>query len=372
MLKKKAIRFGLLSGSEVIGAPVAKKVILFFSSLRFGGGKTYAEALCMSLRDVEINLCSLYDREYTDILADELGVSSCGILNWRTLINANTLVIANSQLCAVICAFVYPGRHFYVTHGYANGLKYAPLLRRLVWIAQVNLPFTKIIACGDSEYRMVTSRCLQKSKVFLIRNGLPKPMVESPLPATSHVKRSVNDRHLLYLGRVSFQKGLDVLLRAFELESVEALGFKLSIVGNFQDQETVYCDSVRALIKSSSCEINILPSQKIDNQFFKQYSALVSPSRFEGLPYTILEAALSGIPVVISDCPGNYDVVPSDQYGYVFRTDDEIALGRCLKNLVDSHEDEVFNRVSALRQKVINEFSLARFRDEYLNLIRRS
>jgi glycosyltransferase involved in cell wall biosynthesis len=343
-----------------------KKPVLFFSSLVHGGGRTFAETYAQSLQDAEITLSTLYDNDFTETLAQSLGLRCRNILDPRLLFDSSTLVISNSQVCAAIASLLYPGRHYYVTHGYANGLAYAPIWRRLALTIQINTIGTRVIACGDSERDAIVRLCLGKQRVSLIRNGIPLKVLKNSLDVCRQ-QRPV--AHFVYIGRITFQKGLDVLLKALEQPLLKQYEITLSVIGNYQESEHDYCELVRSLIKVSSVSIQMLPPQPINTEFFQNFSALISPSRFEGLPYTILEAAFAGMPIVISDCPGNNDIVPDDRYAFVFQSGNEIALADSLRSFLNSDQEEVEIRAYAIQQRVAAEFSAKAFRDEYYKLL---
>ncbi|NDC43228.1 MAG: hypothetical protein EBZ77_17045, partial [Chitinophagia bacterium] len=111
-----------------------RKSVLFFSSLVHGGGRTFAENYAGSILGAEIILCTLYDKAFTNTLAERLGLRAVSIFDPRLILDPRVLVFSNSQACAAIAALLYPGRHYYVTHGYANGLPYAEQWRRRVWV----------------------------------------------------------------------------------------------------------------------------------------------------------------------------------------------------------------------------------------------
>jgi glycosyltransferase involved in cell wall biosynthesis len=343
-----------------------KKPVLFFSSLVHGGGRTFAETYAQSLQGTDITLSTLYDNDFTKALAQSLGLRCRNILDPRLLFDSRTLVLSNSQVCAAFASLLYPGRHYYVTHGYANGLPFAPTWRRLAWAIQINTPGTRIIACGDSERNAISRLCFGKERVRLIRNGLPLKVLKDS-PDACRQKRPL--AHFAYVGRIAFQKGLDVLLNALEQPQLRQYDITLSIIGNYQESETDYCELVRDLIEVSSVTIQMLPPQPINTAFFRIFSALISPSRFEGLPYTILEAAHAGIPVVLSDCPGNNDIAPDDRYAFTFRSGNDVALANALFSLLQSDADDVERRSYALQQRILTEFSAKTFRDEYYKLL---
>lgn len=60
----------------------------------------------------------------------------------------------------------------------------------------------------------------------------------------------------------------------------------------------------------------------------------VLPSRWEGMPLAILEAMGTGLPVVVSDIPGNRHLVEHKQQGLLFAMGDSAALADALSKLI--------------------------------------
>ena len=58
---------------------------------------------------------------------------------------------------------------------------------------------------------------------------------------------------------------------------------------------------------------------------------LVAPSRWEGMPYLLLEAVARGRSVIASDCPGNRDVLKGYSMATLFPVEDAARLARLLE-----------------------------------------
>ena len=58
---------------------------------------------------------------------------------------------------------------------------------------------------------------------------------------------------------------------------------------------------------------------------------LVAPSRWEGMPYLLLEAVARGQAVIASDCPGNRDVLKGYAAARLFKVEDADGLASLME-----------------------------------------
>jgi glycosyltransferase involved in cell wall biosynthesis len=106
--------------------------------------------------------------------------------------------------------------------------------------------------------------------------------------------------HLVAAGRLSKQKGFDVLLDALALVRRTILA-QLTILGE---------GPLEAELKAQAQKLGLLDSvcfagfQTNPYPFFKHADLFVLSSRYEGLPVVLLEALSLGTPVVATDAPG--------------------------------------------------------------------
>lgn len=76
-----------------------------------------------------------------------------------------------------------------------------------------------------------------------------------------------------------------------------------------------------------------LPSQHDVRTYYHALDCYVSASEAEGMPNSVLEAMASGLPVVLSDIPGQVDLVREDENGWLFPSGDLETLCSCLSGL---------------------------------------
>ncbi|MGA3070342.1 MAG: glycosyltransferase [Terracidiphilus sp.] len=101
--------------------------------------------------------------------------------------------------------------------------------------------------------------------------------------------------HLLAVGRLSREKGFDLLLRALAIVREQFPQADLAITGAGPEEA-----ALKAQCRDLGLEGAVRFAGRVDHPsaYFPGASAFVLPSRHEGLPNALLEAAAGGLPVV--------------------------------------------------------------------------
>ena len=106
---------------------------------------------------------------------------------------------------------------------------------------------------------------------------------------------------ILYAGKLSFAKGVDVLLRAFQ--DVDQKGIHLHLAGSGSGEEKQYCLDLAEKAGSSVTVHGRIRQQKLARLMGKCHICIL-PSFYEGLPLVLLEALASGCRVITTELPG--------------------------------------------------------------------
>jgi glycosyltransferase involved in cell wall biosynthesis len=137
-------------------------------------------------------------------------------------------------------------------------------------------------------------------------------------------------------GRLNFQKGFDVLIRAHKLVRAAGLEHRLCILG-----EGPLRSELASLIARMNVSDTVMMPGFLQNPFaaIRHASAFVLSSRFEGLPHVILEALALGTPVVATDCPsGPAEILENGRYGILVPTEDAEAIAKALMTIIRNEE----------------------------------
>lgn len=98
-----------------------------------------------------------------------------------------------------------------------------------------------------------------------------------------------------------------------------------------------------------------------------EYDYMLLYSKHEGLSISLIEAAMTGTPVVCNDVGGNTEIVHDGENGFVVNSWDELIA--CLNNLEQISEEGYLHMSISGRTLYEEKFTYDRFRVNYLNLL---
>jgi glycosyltransferase involved in cell wall biosynthesis len=117
-----------------------------------------------------------------------------------------------------------------------------------------------------------------------------------------------NAKNILFIGRISAQKGLDILINAIDM--LDRADFNLYIIGEGEEN---YENYIKKLVDQSKHADKIFWLGKIRRAkyYMKAFDGIVIPSRYEGMPYILLEAMIAQMPIITTPSRGITDLVDS-------------------------------------------------------------
>ena len=133
---------------------------------------------------------------------------------------------------------------------------------------------------------------------------------------------NVYDFDLIYVGRLTYQKDPQRLMRLCARLKAEKPGLKAAVVGTGELEE-----ETRQLCRELGLEANVrfLGFQSNPIKMMACSKALVLTSRWEGTPMCALEAMALGTPVASTPSDGMKDLIRSGVDGYLCQEDEDLA-----------------------------------------------
>lgn len=161
-----------------------------------------------------------------------------------------------------------------------------------------------------------------------------KIVIPNPLSFTSSEKSKYSSKRIIAVGRLSKEKGFDILLEIWSNISLTFPNWKLDIFGEGEELQNLLTIINRN--KLERVQINAF-----DKQISKQYiqsDIFVLTSRFEGFGLVIIEAMECGLPVVAFDCKsGPKEIISDSRDGFIVSMGN---IGEFSSKLSDLMRDE--------------------------------
>ena len=174
-------------------------------------------------------------------------------------------------------------------------------------------------------------------------------------------------RVVVSMGRLSPEKGFDLLIHVFKQLAPSHLDFHLVILGEGAGRGVL--EQAREM--SGVAERIHLPG-RVSNPiaYLQQCDLFVMSSRYEGFPMALCEAMASGLPVISFDCPtGPSEIIRNEVDGLLVQDGDLHGLADAMHRLMS--DDDLRRALGARGPEVLERFSESRIMGEWNRMLDR-
>jgi glycosyltransferase EpsD len=230
----------------------------------------------------------------------------------------------------------------YTAHG-LHFFKGAPLKN---WLIYYNIEkwlgrFTDCIITINNEDYIAAQKLLKINDVKYIQgvgidlNKFKPQTIKTKKELRKQYGYDENDFILIYVAEMSYRKHQDLLINVANILKTKIPNLKLLLVGTGD-----FIQKYKEQTKNLNLEqyINFLGYRKDVPNLMTIADVAVSSSRQEGLPVNVMEAMATGLPLVVTDCRGNRDLVKDNENGYVVGIDDVDGFAEAVEKLYKSEK----------------------------------
>ena len=217
---------------------------------------------------------------------------------------------------------------------------------------------SKIVACSQSEYdRAKNDLRFKKHKRYLWSNSIKDVTALAP----SKIIATLPKKFICSIGRPSFQKNIEMLINVvLQLKkSIEEVHLVVLGVGLYSPT----IGRIEKLIKDNDLTDNVtlVPwlSREETMSILKQCHIYVSSARYEGLPYSVIEALALAKPCVVTNVDGNKDLVINNYNGFVVESGNAMAMTEVIKSIYDDDE-KIKMLTQNARKEYLNKYNIER------------
>ncbi len=210
---------------------------------------------------------------------------------------------------------------------------------------------------------------LDPAQIACIPNALDEELFPRPTPGKTEALRAelglrAGDRVVLGVFRLAEEKNPMCFLRTVERVAREVPSVRAFVVGVGRLAD-LFAREVEA--RGLSGTVTVLGQRSDVNVLMSLSDLLLLTSIHEGLPNVVLEAQLSGLPVVATDVGGTSEALKAGESGVLCQSDDDAALAAaCIEILTD--ETRARRMAEAGAAYVRERFGLHAMVERYLGL----
>jgi glycosyltransferase involved in cell wall biosynthesis len=242
---------------------------------------------------------------------------------------------------------------------YAIGTYAGPPRHRQILLWRRLLARADVVAAEGDEVR---TQCIElmgvpPGRVVMVPNGRD-PAIFRPSDTAGSSPPVVT-----FVGALNDGKGPDRFVATVAELRKSGIDFRAQVVGDGPLREALTGPAKVA-------EVDLLGSRSDVAELLRQSDIMVFPSRpaGEGMPGVLIEAGLSGLPVVATDVPGVRTVLADGETGLIVATDDAVALVEATRRLLtDPALRATMGR--AARERCLRHFTLESVSRRWLDLL---
>jgi len=186
-----------------------------------------------------------------------------------------------------------------------------------------------------------------KKLVHIIANGVD---VDKFVP--NIIGRSPEKIKIIMVGRLWPQKDPKTLFNAIKRLLDDNINVSVTYVG---DGELMH--ELKGLAQGYTENISFLGWKDNISELLPQHNLFVLPSLWEGMPLAILEAMSCGLPCLVTNIPGNNDLVKDGYNGFLFEVADHEKLSFLIKKYYQN-PDMLLQHAENARTFVQENFTL--------------
>ncbi len=279
---------------------------------------------------------------------------------------------------ARIAAKIARVRAVYTPHAMAfTATQFSAPRRALYWFFEFALrPLTDgFVAVADGEAATaVRSRLVPRDRLYTIHNGIT-PVSDAELAAARNGRVELRQRlgiqdeqiALLSAGRLSAQKAPDIAVAAADVvveQRPEAVFYWAG------DGELRSAIEHQISIRGLENHFRLLGQRDDLERLMPAFDAQFMPSRYEGLPYAMLEAMSAGLPVIGSRVSGVGDLLDESGAGFVIEHLTANEAAAAVLRLLDLDRDSRYDMGMLGRKRVAEHYTTRRMVCETLEAYR--
>jgi GalNAc-alpha-(1->4)-GalNAc-alpha-(1->3)-diNAcBac-PP-undecaprenol alpha-1,4-N-acetyl-D-galactosaminyltransferase len=230
------------------------------------------------------------------------------------------------------------------------------------WLRRRVYPLARALIVQTERVRDQMLGVMRGRPIYVIPNA-----VFAPPKGSSVARDSDGPRWIVAVGRLTSQKGFDLLIEAFSQIFERYPDWSLKILGEGPARA-----ALEQLIASKRLAGRVLLAgwQRDPTTVLRQAELFVLSSRFEGFPNALLEAMACGLASISFDCEsGPAEIVRDGVDGLLIPPEDTAALAAAMERLIT--DEALRHRLGSEALRVVERFGVEQYFARWEAVLRR-
>jgi glycosyltransferase involved in cell wall biosynthesis len=177
-----------------------------------------------------------------------------------------------------------------------------------------------------------------------------------------------NKTDILFIGRISFRKGADIVIKVIDLIHQTEPELKFTFVGPYDDMDNELMKIYNSCKNINRSNVIFAGYQEDTVSWYRKADIFFLPSRREGFPTVFIEAMSYGIPVVAKKLDGITGYIFDNGYPAVVDSNDPVEYAEELMRLI--HNNTYYTSVVEMLGNKVSRFDKNRIYNQYIKLIK--
>lgn len=211
-----------------------------------------------------------------------------------------------------------------------------------------------VVTTTQMKHYIVEQYRIPNSKVEIIPNYVQTELFRP------NKNDTLRQGHILFVGRLDYQKNLFALF-----EAIRGVDVELDIIGDGPQRK-----DLEKLAYENKINVHFLGNKPHNElpQYFNKAEIFILPSLYEGHPKALLEAMSCGLPVIGTDVPGIRELIRHQETGYLCGTSPS-EIRTAIQEVLSNKKLQIKLGENA-RKFITDNFSIERIQDMELKLIK--
>ena len=229
------------------------------------------------------------------------------------------------------------------------------------------------VIANSTSLRELCEKFSPKQEISVITNGVDTDIFYPPVSKTNGLINQTpakNEVQLLYISRLTSQKGIETLIRACGiLKDRNITNYKLTVVGEGHLKDTMFSLIDKFQIKN---KVNFLGWKNLEElpDIFRSADIFILPSVMEGMASVTLQAIASGLPIIVSRVEGNEEILEENVNGLSASYNNPSEFADAMEKLIKS--PELRQKMSKNSIEKSKHFSWESIAERYLEMYEKS